>query len=65
MPCLRMVVTVITLLSLTAAGSGEVPVPNASFEEGDQTPTGWTLNRGEGGLITPGATGAPSGCGGG
>ncbi|MCU0959776.1 MAG: DUF4091 domain-containing protein [Pirellulaceae bacterium] len=38
----------------------EIPpalVPNGSFEEGDSEPAGWTLNRGQGQWLSPGATG--------
>jgi len=35
---------------LGSAHAQPVPVPNASFEEGDTTPDGWTLLGGEGSL---------------
>ncbi len=51
--CLASVATVLP----ATTGAGEIPVPNASFEDGQRAPTGWTLNRGEGGLCEPGAEG--------
>jgi hypothetical protein len=45
-----------TLLALTAAAAGQmVPVPNASFEEGDGKPAGWTLSGGRGEWLDAGA----------
>ena len=45
-----------TLLALTAAAAGQtVPVPNASFEEGDGKPAGWTLSGGQGEWLDAGA----------
>ncbi len=57
MPHHRIAVALTILLSLRGTGRCEVPVPNASFEEGDKSPKGWTLNQGEGALISPGAEG--------
>ncbi len=38
-------------------GRAEIPIANASFEQGAETPTGWTLDQGSGSLISPGAVG--------
>jgi len=45
------------LLSGCCVARGQVAVPNASFEQGESMPTAWTLNHGEGGLVSPGAEG--------
>ena len=57
MPYHRISLALLSLLCLHTIGHCEIPVPNASFEHGDKSPTGWTLNRGQGGLISPGAVG--------
>ncbi len=36
----------------------QVTVPNNSFEDGQSTPTGWTLTGGQGAVTSPGAAGA-------
>lgn len=38
-------------------GYADVPVPNPSFEEGESTPSGWSLNRGRGELVSPAVDG--------
>ncbi|MHC4251405.1 MAG: hypothetical protein ACYS9X_19985, partial [Planctomycetota bacterium] len=54
-------VLVPTLAAVLAASSAcpartaEVSVPNGSFEEGDQAPTGWTLSGGRGKWVLAGA----------
>ncbi len=53
----RFLASLAILVSLCSSGMADVPVPNASFEEGDSTPAGWTLTRGDGGFVTPGAVG--------
>jgi len=46
---------VLVLLLAAAAASQAVPVPNASFEDGQAAPQGWTLSGGKGQWLTDGA----------
>jgi len=48
----------VALLACIATASGQtVPVPNASFEDGDGGPAGWKLSGGQGDWLTEGADG--------
>jgi hypothetical protein len=51
--------TAFALLICVGAGAAraQVVVPNGSFEEGDASPTSWTLSRPPGELVSPGSDG--------
>jgi hypothetical protein len=55
-PACRIVLTILLCAAGQVAGA-QVTVPNGSFEEGQESPTAWTLTGGQGDVISPGADG--------